>query len=321
MVPAARAASAGHRPAADRVRRRSARIEAARPGERRALRRYRRGPLAADPDRRGSVCGRSGRRLRKREYGNGFRLVADLSATVRHTPSTHALADQAADHGLDGRGVKGDRVEDAQGAGQASASPSSSTPAMAASTAAPRACTARSRRTSRWRSRSSSAQQARRNRLIRHLPDARQATSSCAWTTACASRASTMPTCSSRSMPTRSACKGIRGATVYTVSDKASDAEAAGLADRENLSDQLAGIEIKDDNHGSGRHSGRSHPPRDAHLLGALCALAGRRAVEPVGADQQSASLRGLQGAEGARRARRCWSNSAICPMPRTRRS
>jgi N-acetylmuramoyl-L-alanine amidase len=39
--------------------------------------------------------------------------------------------------------------------------------------------------------------------------------------------------------------KGIRGATVYTLSDKASDAEAQALADRENLSDQLAGIEIE----------------------------------------------------------------------------
>ncbi|MDQ6437253.1 N-acetylmuramoyl-L-alanine amidase [Mesorhizobium sp. LHD-90] len=43
--------------------------------------------------------------------------------------------------------------------------------------------------------------------------------------------------------------KGIRGATVYTVSDKASDAEAQALADRENLSDQLAGIEVQDENH------------------------------------------------------------------------
>jgi N-acetylmuramoyl-L-alanine amidase len=43
--------------------------------------------------------------------------------------------------------------------------------------------------------------------------------------------------------------KGIRGATVYTVSDKASDAEAAALAVRENLSDQLAGIETEEDNH------------------------------------------------------------------------
>jgi N-acetylmuramoyl-L-alanine amidase len=35
--------------------------------------------------------------------------------------------------------------------------------------------------------------------------------------------------------------KDIRGATVYTISDKASDKLAADLADRENLSDQIAG--------------------------------------------------------------------------------
>lgn len=43
--------------------------------------------------------------------------------------------------------------------------------------------------------------------------------------------------------------KGIRGATVYTVADQASDAEAQATADRENLSDTLAGIEIKQDDH------------------------------------------------------------------------
>lgn len=43
--------------------------------------------------------------------------------------------------------------------------------------------------------------------------------------------------------------KGIRGATVYTISDKASDAEAQALADRENLSDQLAGVDIAEENH------------------------------------------------------------------------
>ena len=43
--------------------------------------------------------------------------------------------------------------------------------------------------------------------------------------------------------------KGIRGATVYTVSEKASDADSQALADRENLSDQLAGIEIEEENH------------------------------------------------------------------------
>ncbi|MBN9234516.1 MULTISPECIES: N-acetylmuramoyl-L-alanine amidase [Phyllobacteriaceae] len=41
--------------------------------------------------------------------------------------------------------------------------------------------------------------------------------------------------------------KGIRGATVYTVSDKASDPEAQALAARENLSDQFAGMEIKEE--------------------------------------------------------------------------
>lgn len=41
--------------------------------------------------------------------------------------------------------------------------------------------------------------------------------------------------------------KDIRGATVYTISDKASDELAEGLAVRENLSDGIAGIEIKDE--------------------------------------------------------------------------
>ncbi|MFD1747116.1 N-acetylmuramoyl-L-alanine amidase [Rhizobium helianthi] len=39
--------------------------------------------------------------------------------------------------------------------------------------------------------------------------------------------------------------KGIRGATVYTLSDTASDRMAAALAARENLSDQLAGYSIE----------------------------------------------------------------------------
>jgi len=38
--------------------------------------------------------------------------------------------------------------------------------------------------------------------------------------------------------------KGVRGATVYTVSDEASDAEAAALAARENVVDQIAGFEV-----------------------------------------------------------------------------
>lgn len=40
--------------------------------------------------------------------------------------------------------------------------------------------------------------------------------------------------------------RDIRGATVYTLSDRASDRMAANLAERENLSDQLAGVSLKD---------------------------------------------------------------------------
>jgi N-acetylmuramoyl-L-alanine amidase len=41
--------------------------------------------------------------------------------------------------------------------------------------------------------------------------------------------------------------KNVRGATVYTVSDKASDAEAAAKAIRENLSDQIEGITVEEE--------------------------------------------------------------------------
>lgn len=42
--------------------------------------------------------------------------------------------------------------------------------------------------------------------------------------------------------------KGIRGATVYTISEKASDSLAAAAAKRENLADAVAGIELADEN-------------------------------------------------------------------------
>ena len=41
--------------------------------------------------------------------------------------------------------------------------------------------------------------------------------------------------------------KDVRGATVYTISDKASDSLAADLAERENLSDEIAGIPLSDE--------------------------------------------------------------------------
>lgn len=42
--------------------------------------------------------------------------------------------------------------------------------------------------------------------------------------------------------------KGIHGATVYTVSDRASDEEARALAERENLADSIAGVEVPEAN-------------------------------------------------------------------------
>lgn len=42
--------------------------------------------------------------------------------------------------------------------------------------------------------------------------------------------------------------RGIRGATVYTMSETASDAEAEATADRENLADEIAGIRIEEEN-------------------------------------------------------------------------
>lgn len=42
--------------------------------------------------------------------------------------------------------------------------------------------------------------------------------------------------------------RGVNGATVYTVSDRASDEDARALAERENLADQVAGIAVSDEN-------------------------------------------------------------------------
>ena len=50
--------------------------------------------------------------------------------------------------------------------------------------------------------------------------------------------------CSSRSTPTAMGRHGMRGASVYTLSEKASDREAAKLAAKENKADIIAGIDL-----------------------------------------------------------------------------
>ena len=173
MVPAARPAPAGHRPAA----RPSFAIEPKALKARglvtqRPLRRARRGHVAADPDGEGAVRRRQARRAAPTRTRTGYRLVADISA------SSERKFDAGA--GRPGADDRLDRV-DAEGrplgkpaAAPASGSPSSSTPAMAASTAAPKGSNgtvekvdhaglcAGAQRTS-----------SRADRPVRRLPDAR----------------------------------------------------------------------------------------------------------------------------------------------------
>ena len=102
--------------------------------------------------------------------------------------------------------------------------------------------------------------------------------------------------------------KGIRGATVYTVSDKASDAEAEATADRENLSDTLAGIDVKEENHEVAdilvdliRRETHTYSVRFARsLVGELSPT-----IELINNPHRSAGFKVLQGARRAVRAGR----------------
>ncbi|KAB2850665.1 MAG: N-acetylmuramoyl-L-alanine amidase [Hyphomicrobiaceae bacterium] len=51
------------------------------------------------------------------------------------------------------------------------------------------------------------------------------------------------------SVPTRLAHLNVKGATVYTTSEKASDEEARALAEKENLSDIIAGADVSSEEH------------------------------------------------------------------------
>jgi N-acetylmuramoyl-L-alanine amidase len=51
------------------------------------------------------------------------------------------------------------------------------------------------------------------------------------------------------SVPTKLAHLNVRGATVYTTSEKSTDEEARALAEKENLSDVMAGADVSDEEH------------------------------------------------------------------------
>ena len=66
-----------------------------------------------------------------------------------------------------------------------------------------------------------------------------------------------------------------QGATVYTLSETASDAEAARLAENENRADVIAGIDLSHETERRGRHPDRSRAARDQDVLDAVCQVAG----------------------------------------------
>ena len=65
----------------------------------------------------------------------------------------------------------------------------------------------------------------------------------------CASPASTTPICSSRSTPTRSASRASAARRSTPFPTRRRTPRRRRLADRENLSDTLAGIDVKEENH------------------------------------------------------------------------
>ena len=107
--------------------------------------------------------------------------------------------------------------------------------------------------------------------------------------------------CSSPSTPTRcNEAADVSGATVYTVADRASDAEAARIAERENAADKAAGVEQTQEADGRRRHPVRSQAARDARLRPHLLARRRRAMARRGQAQPQSRALGGIRGAEGA---------------------
>ena len=104
-----------------------------------------------------------------------------------------------------------------------------------------------------------------------------------------------------------------RGVSIYTLSEQASDAEAAPLAEAENKSDVIAGVDLS------------SEPNDVANILidlaqretrGSRCnspANTGDRAQGHHAAAYAPAEIGGLHRAQGARCPLPCWWNSATC--------
>ena len=111
---------------------------------------------------------------------------------------------------------------------------------------------------------------------------------------------------------------GVSGTTVYTCSDKASDAEAQRIAERENAADKQAGEEHKAADPGVAdilfdlkRRETRVYAHRFSRGLVAKLNDAGELNRHP----ERSAGFVVLKAPDFPR----CWSSSAISPTPRRR--
>jgi N-acetylmuramoyl-L-alanine amidase len=106
-----------------------------------------------------------------------------------------------------------------------------------------------------------------------------------------------------------------QGATVYTLSETASDAEAGRLAEREPRRRDRRHRPVARTQRG-GRHPDRSRPARDQDVLDPVRQVAGGEHAQGRQDAQESAEVGGLQGAEGtgcavgADRARLCFERS-----------
>ena len=91
-----------------------------------------------------------------------------------------------------------------------------------------------------------------------------------------------------------------QGATVYTLSDTASDAEAARLAEAENKADVIAGVDLSAEPGRYRRHSDRPCAARNPQLLEPFRPDHGQRTQEYDAIAQETAQVGRLPRAQGA---------------------
>ncbi len=93
-----------------------------------------------------------------------------------------------------------------------------------------------------------------------------------------------------------------QGATVYTLSERPSDAKAARLAEAENQADAIAGLDLSSELKDVAGHPDRSRPARNQDLLAAVRPVGDRPAQEVRPPAPVADAVGGVRGAQGSRR-------------------